>query len=212
MSWLESKKARGLCLLVLALALSAPAAFANELGNGDTAPPDVFDNVGGALLNSIVGTITTPTFSANYTEWVYSDPNNTFCVNCLDFVYQFTNNGPNVLERFTAFAFDGFRVDVGYEANSGANVPLSVDRSTSGAVIGFDYTGADNLLPGQSTALLVIETNAASYTDGFVTAQDGTSGSGPAFAPAPTVPEPSSLGMLGTGILIAGGMLKRRLF
>lgn len=197
-------------IALLAFALAVPMMYASELGNGDTAPPDVFMNVGGTLLNSINGAIVAPTFTTNYTEWVYSDPNNAFCVGCLDFVYQFTNNGPGVNERFTSYSFEGFRVDAGYESGSGTNLPVTVDRSTNGAVVGFNYTGADNLLAGQTTALLVIETDATNYTDGYVTAQDGTAGYADGFAPAAAVPEPASLALLGSGVLLAGRVVKKR--
>jgi hypothetical protein len=195
-------------LVLLALSLALPLAHAAILGNGDTGPPSFL------LLNGVTqeamtsGTITTATFSASYTTWVYSDPNNTFCAGCLDFVYQFTNNGPDVLERFTGFDFRGFRVDAGFDPTSGGNAPLTVDRATNGSVIGFNYTGIDTVEPGQTTPLLVIETDARTFTSGFVSARDGTASYNVAFQPT-AVPEPSSLAMLGSGLLAAGGFLRR---
>jgi hypothetical protein len=194
--------------VMLMFALAQPVAHASILGNGDTAPPS-FLTPGGNLMVTYSGAIATDTFSANYTQWVYADPNNTFCAGCLDFVYQFTNNGPDVLERFSMYNFVSFRVDAGFDPNSGMHAPITVNRSTDGTVVGFNYTGADNILAGETTPLLVIETDALNYVDGFVTAQDGNAGFGFAYAPGAATPEPSTLGMLGTGIFAVGGFLRR---
>ena len=42
---------------------------------------------------------TTSAFTENYLTFVYSDPNNALCANCLDFVYVFANQGPGDIER-----------------------------------------------------------------------------------------------------------------
>jgi hypothetical protein len=196
-------------LVLLAFSLALPLAHAAILGNGDTGPPS-FLTPTGTLLISVSGNITTPTFSTDYTQWVYSDPGNTFCSGCLDFVYIFTNHGPDVNERYTMSDFDGFRVDAGFDPSTPGNAPLTVNRSTSGSVVGFNYTGIDTVDPGQTTPVLVIETDARAFTDGFVSAQDGTAGSAFAYAPANTgTPEPSSLALMGSGLLAAGGFLRR---
>lgn len=207
MSFLERKTVR-IVTALLALFLAVPLVHANIIGPGQSGPPDPL-NAGGTQLAFTTGTMNTPTWSATYSAWVYSDPTNTFCAGCLDFVYQFTNspNSQDVLERFTGFSYAGFLTDVGFIPATGP-APVTVDRSTTGAVIGFNYPGANNILPGQSTAKLVVETNANGFTHGYLTAQDGTAAYADAFAPA--VPDPATLGLLGSGLAVVGTILRRR--
>jgi hypothetical protein len=194
---------------LLAFVLAVPLIHANILGNGQSGPPDPL-NAGGTQLAFTSGTMTTPTWTANYSEWVYADPNNTFCGGCLDFVYQYTNSASSndVLERFTGFSYAGFQTDVGYVPNTGF-IPVTVDRSTTGAVIGFNYPGANNILPGQTTAQLVVETDAMNFASGYLSAQDGTSAFASGFAPS-AVPDPATLGLLASGLAVAGSVLRRR--
>jgi len=195
-------------VVLLAFALLLPVAQASVLsGGGSVAPSPLFP--GGTLVATTSGTITTPTFSTDFTQWVFADPLNSWCVNCLDFVYEFTNHGPDVNERYSMSSFSGFLVDVGTKPFGGLHDPNTVNRSSlfNGAVIGFNYNPGNEIAPGVTTPWLVIETNAMQYTWGFVSAQDGTAGSASAYVP--TVPEPASLGLLGTGILLAGGAFRR---
>lgn len=195
---------------VLALTLLAPLVQASVLANGSSAPPSPLFPTGTWAVAPVTGTITTPTFTATYTEWVYSDPSNTWCAGCLDFVYQFTNNGGDANERYSMFNFAGVSVDVGTNP-FGTHDPTTIDRSLGGAVIGFNYPAADEINSGTTTPLLVIETDALNFTDGFVSAQDGTAGFGFAYAPLATVPEPASLALFGSGLAILGGLLRMRL-
>jgi len=194
--------------VLLAFALLLPVAQASVLsGGGSVAPSPLFP--GGTLVATTSGTISTPTFTTDFTQWVFADPLNSWCVNCLDFVYEFTNHGPDVNERYSMSSFSGFLVDVGTKPFGGLHDPNTVNRSSlfNGAVIGFNYNPGNEIAPGVTTPWLVIETNAMQYTWGFVSAQDGTAGSASAYVP--TVPEPASLGLLGTGILLAGGAFRR---
>ena len=191
---------------VLVIALLAPLAHASVLGNGSSVPPSPLFP-GGTLLATTSGTVTTPTFSTSYTQWVYADPTNTWCSGCLDFVYEFTNNGPDSNERFSMFNFAGFLIDVGTNP-FGTHDPTTIDRSLNGPVIGFNFPASDGVVSGETTVLLVIETNALAYTNGFVSVQDGTAGFGFAYAPL-AVPEPSSLALLGGGLTLVGALLRK---
>jgi hypothetical protein len=59
---------------------------------------------------------------------------------------------------------------------------------------------------------LVIETNATHYMPGWLSVQDGTAGYGAAFQPAPAIPEPASLVLMGSGLIAAGGFLRKSRF
>ena len=191
----------------LAIALLAPLANASVLGNGTSTPPSPLFPTG-TLVATTSGTITTPTFTTTYTQWVFADPTNSWCSGCLDFVYQFTNTGGDSNERFSMYNFGGFLADVGTNP-FGIHDPTTIDRSVAGPVIGFNFPASDEISPGQTTPLLVIETNALRFTAGFASAQDGTAGYGFAYAPASSVPEPSSLALMGGGLSVVGLLLRK---
>ena len=198
-----------IALITFALSLTA-LSQASVLGVGGTAPPTPLTPAG-PVLATTSGTIVTPTFSADYTAWVYADPLNVWCTGCLDFVYQFTNNGPHPNQRYSMSSFAGFNVDAGTNP-FGTHDPNTVSRSfvLNGDVVSFNFDQFGNdVHAGETTVLLVIETDALHYTTGFLSAQDGTAGSGIAFAPS-AVPEPASLMLLGSGLLAVGGILRKK--
>jgi hypothetical protein len=189
-----------LATLSLAIAAVGDVIAPGQLANPDTLTPN------GAIVFFLSGVIATPTFIANYQEQVYSDPFNTFCSGCLDFVFELENTGPDVNGSITVSGYTGSKTDVGFDPTTSGVAPLLVERSSDGSVVGFLYPGADTLKPTESTRLLVVETNARTFVQSFISDQDSTAGFGDAVGPQePQQPtdETATLFLLGTGILMA---------
>lgn len=145
---------------------------------------------------------------------VYSDPNNIFGAGDLDFMYQVTNDPSSTanITRASAIGFTSFATDVGFTAagsglpqNSfvdGSVSPQLVDRDNSG-VVGFTFAGPSPgpIMPGQTSSVLVIETNAKDFV--FDPRQVSITNDGVANIGAlQPVPEPAS-GLV-TALLLAG--------
>ena len=75
-------------------------------------------------------------------------------------------------------------------------------------MVGFDFN--PNLLPVSTSYLLIVDTNANGFTTGPMSVIDDNTFTTPGFAPANT-PEPSTLSLLGTGLLAAGAGLRRKM-
>ncbi len=184
--------------------------------------PDVFTGYcasGCTLLASTSSTETdsTDTWTATLMAAVYSDPDNTFCTDCLDFVYQVTNEAGSTdgIGRVTAFNFTGFDVDAGFSPTApgsgggsfvdGTDAPGLVDRLTADTV-GFQFASSPTapIAPGDTSNILIIETNATSYTTGIASAIDGGVASFNAYEPT-VVPEPSLGLALGLGMVALVG-------
>jgi hypothetical protein len=175
------------------------------------AAPSGFSSAGWTLLASTgVQALSSGSFTANATSWVYADTGNTFCSGCLDFVYQITRTGgSDSIERITAGSFTGFQTDVGFVTGSVGVTTTGLDRSSSGGVIGWAYAGASALTGSQGTRLLIVETDTKFFTTGVLSVQDGLTANGVAFQ-ATSVPEPISMAMLGGGLAFLGMLRFRR--
>lgn len=139
------------------------------------------------------------TASGTATAWVYMTSGGT-----LDFAYQVTNNASSTdfVDTLSMASFAGFTTDVDYVNTPGDNAPSTATRSTgSGSVVNFDFFPND-IVAGDTSDVLLIETNATTFNPGTLSLIDSGVATVAAFGPAtPAMPEPGSLLMIGSGLL-----------
>ncbi len=197
----------------LAAALALPAS-ATIITPGSTAFPSTFSGNGLSVVelsSPHMVTASSATFTATYQMGVFKDANNTFCPGCLDFIYSVANDygsPQGIIESIAASSFTGYQTNVGY-INTGKMAPDFASRSIDGDVVKFYF---NDLEPGTTADFLVIQTDAKNYTAGNWSIQDGSTLSLVGFQPSAVTPEPSSLILLGTGLLSAAGAARRKLF
>lgn len=207
-----------LCAIVLALQISTAAAAplpANTTAFA-VAEPDAGISVGTVIAGGVPVPFVAATFTGTLTTSVISgDTSNPY--GGLTFVYQVSSViGPpsGEIDRVTVNGYAGFLVDASYQSPPLAGLaPTLNNRSASGDVVGFSFigfpVGPGTVLPGMTSALLVLQTDAQFYQPTIASVIDGSVAMVPSFSPA--VPEPSTLAL---GICALGTLLvyaRRRL-
>jgi hypothetical protein len=178
--------------------------------------PTLTTYFGGTLLATASGPLSPPGFTGSGTTAVVRNAGGT-----LDFYYQLStvaggSDGPN---RITGFNFGGFTTDV-FQISNGSAITgggfvdgsisaIGADRSGgTGATVGFNFTNTV-FTPGMTSLVMVIRTNATSFTTGSFGAIDGGGATTAGFAPT-TVPEPSTTLLVASGFLGLAGVARRR--
>jgi hypothetical protein len=140
-------------------------------------------------------------FSGTLTQKVYKESAGML------FTYQFTNDAGSTdpIDELTTTDFTGFTVDIDVEEalvwNMRRNTPSTVGFQRTPGIGGYDG-------PAVTSALMWIQTNAKSYKVGHTTLQNGDVVRMETYAPA--TPEPSSMLLLGMGILGLFGLGKKK--
>jgi len=200
--------------LAACVALALMVSYATPVRGALLAPASVLipgaaepDPVGATLLFSTgaVPFAVPGSFSGTLTSSVYSpDPSNPLLGVTLTYLITNDAASANSIGRFTVDGYSGWGTDGSYQTPVAGVAPASIDRNVSGDVIGYNFvpTGAPAtgfLIPGGSSALLVVQTDAPSYTAALGSLIDGGVTTVPSLGPA--VPEPSTIA------LVLGGWL-----
>jgi PEP-CTERM motif len=222
-----------LLVAIFVLSFAARQSAAALLNDGDFVfAGSVGDPTAGAsVVNSETDPVTTRTFDANVTSTVYANAtNNPFTLSvpgALTFVYSITVTGPigAEVDRLNISSFAAALTDVGYNTTNGGTVlPTFLERDLSGSTDTVSFIFPDGSSPygailgptltnptGDTSALLVINTNSTSYSPTFAFLQDGSNGITPSyavFAPMFATPEPASIVLMLLGMM--GMLVKSR--
>ncbi len=200
--------ALGTIVGILMLASTAQGALINV---GDTLfpAPGEADPAGPfVVVASLSQPFNAGTFSGVLTSEVLTgDTSNPF--GGVTFTYRVSNspNSQNVEARLTVNGYTGWQTDGGYQIPLSGLRPALADRQTAD-VVGFSFLaaplGVGPIQPGQQSTLLVIQTNAPTWTGSFASVIDGSVATIPTFGPAP---EPATLSLLALSAL---AMIRRR--
>jgi hypothetical protein len=192
---------------VAVVLLSVSGALAAVLPPGGSVVPGATPSPTGATQLATTGAVAfnslvdPAAYSGTLTSTVYNnDANNPFGANKLTFTYLLSNNANSrdAIERMVTNNFQGYQVDVAI--NGAGRAPSTADRSASGVGVGWDWTNAPAIIPGTSSTLLVVHSDATQ----FVPSTDNIINTFPALVaslgPSP-IPEPATLGLAGFGLL-----------
>src|SRR5581483_529633 len=203
--------------LALLLAGAATPSFATTLSPGTQITPAVDNNAGGLILAD-TGQIG---FSfggdtGTVEEFVGTNVDNPFAAGDISFVYQITVTGGHIVNLTSEnFNIPGIKLDVTQEDFALAGFPTPTTQAASasltgdGTTLGLGFTPPDGLTAGETSYLLIVNTNQTTWEDGLFSLQDGATGNFNGFVPQPT-PEPGSLALLGTGLLGFAGVARRK--
>jgi len=197
----------------LLVAMLSSSAMATLLAPGGTVVPSATGSPAGAALVVSSGaqpfsSVDGSSFSGTLRTEVYTnDAGNPFGLSSLTFTYLLTNAGPDALERLVTINFQGYNTDVSVNGVVTGSVPIAVDRSANGRVVGWDWTGGPGVPGGGNSTLLVIHTNATQHVAVQNSVINGSVATVNSFGPVP-IPEPATLGL--AGIATLGLVIRRR--
>jgi len=156
---------------------------------------------GGSVLDTTSVGFTTATLDGTVTSTVYSgDPSNPY--GGLTFTYSLSllNTSSDSASELTAGSFGGFLTDVSYNLSGSELAPSNFSRSSgTGANLQFFFSNGGGIAPGQTGALIVVQTDAQGFQLGAGGVIDSVPGNVNLFVPLP-VPEPATGSLLATGL------------
>jgi hypothetical protein len=214
----------GFGAVLLGMAAVAPLAHATLLAPGGSCIltcTTISSLPGGTIIanTGVLAGTGTSLFAASLQTVVYKET----ATGDLDFLYQYTVNSatgtpPDLPDQFQAQLFGNYTTNVqtlttggigGMLAGTDTTTPDIESRTAGGGTINFEWL-VGNPGVGQTSDILVIETNATSYQGATDSIEDDGVESFASYEPG-TVPEPASIVLFGTASLLAAFFLRRRL-
>ena len=212
-------------IFLLGLAAFTPSAHATLLGPGGgclTTCSSISSLPAGTVIANTGVETGIPAGTIGYSATLQSIVYQETATGDLDFLYQYTvtgitNDAPDQLQ---VQSFSGWITNAeilttggigGMVAGTG-NAPNAISRGASGSSLNFiwldifPYSDAP-LGVGQTSDILVVETNAKTYGIGQATLQDGGVEAFQAFEPGP---EPAGIVLFGTAAALTAFLLRRR--
>lgn len=134
----------------------------------------------------------------------------------LTFTYLLGNDSSSLdaIGRLTLSSFSNYQTDVSFFTNAPGSgvIPLNAVRSAGGDQIDFNLLSPSfqhNLLPGQSTMLLVLQTSSQVYDIGNASIINSAVANAVALVPTTAIPEPGTLSL---AVLAAVALAAQRKF
>jgi PEP-CTERM motif len=162
--------------------------------------------------------VTALTFNGSFVETVYENAaGDTLAgcapgAGCLDYVFTFKNASAShdAILVATMASFLGYTVDAAYI--SGTNIAPTTASLDDFGTVNVNFAASNAVKPGKTADTIVLYTNATVDSGGLFGLADGSNKTVTDFGPAarPVVPEPGSLMLLGTGLLTAVGVARRK--
>ncbi|MEO5656841.1 MAG: PEP-CTERM sorting domain-containing protein [Nitrospiria bacterium] len=203
---------RGLMAVGMVCALGAGQALAIPLTPGSTVlTPGTTSALRPELAGVVIEDVLTPFAGTDalgnvvFTGTLQARVVRETAAGTLDFYYRIFNDASSLdpISRLSSTDFSGFLTDVDYRLDGLGSVgSVSADRSSNGRVVGVNFGLVDDLGPGEESYFLFIQTDATSYGVGSTALLNGGRAAVSTFAP--TVPEPATLLLLGSGLLGLG--------
>jgi hypothetical protein len=224
---------RAMALAAVAALFTGAESQATFLAPGTSVVPDA-NAVTGTVLQVLTDNFNVPlatggadigtlTVTAYRTTAATTIGATTFAAGTITFSYQLTvaANSFTSITGITAFDFapgglaGSVLTDVSaVNSGAGAIAPQDAFRTSAdgGHVIAFDFgRGGAELSPGSTSQLLIVRTNALSFTAGNASVQGGGAITLAGFTPLlGAVPEPASFVMMGMGLVGALGAFRAR--